>query len=192
MRQTVNDGVFSIWVDEQRSSFISIIKYDANNETLSLCFKDGTVHRYMAVPLATFLEFSLTRSFGSFYNSNIKNKFKTMANGEKKQPKRINVAKKERRYIDLDIDLKKINKDWLHVSEKTGAIYLKMVLFMLPDGEVDKYGRLGFIKQRVPEGIEERGEIIGNGEELEWSREEDVTVVASKIPQKDWADDLPF
>jgi len=192
MRQTVDNGIFTIWIDEQRSSFITLIRYDAHNETLSLCFKNETVHQYMAVPLETFMDFSIARSFGSFYNSSIKNKFKTMANGEKKQPKRINQAKKERRYIDLDIDLKKINKDWLHVSEKTGAIYLKMVLFMLPDGEVDKYGRLGFIKQRVPEGVEARGEIIGNGEELEWSREEDVTVVASKIESKDWVDDLPF
>lgn len=193
MKKTVVDGNFIIFLNEKESSFITQINYKPREEVLSIVMKDTTAHIYKNVPIEVFFEFQLQKSFGGYYNSNIKSKFQKMAE-EKKQPDRINKAKKEKRFIKLDIDVTKIDKSWLYKGEK-GGVYLKMTLHMLPDGEVDRYGRLGFITQDVPIELakkdkELKGEILGNGEELEWVKQEEKKTLVDSAA--DIMDDLPF
>lgn len=207
MKQTVKGTLFVIELNELDSSFISSIIYDAKAETLSVLLKNENVYNYKDVPLETFVEFSTCNSFGSFYNSNIKNKFKHVImadNGKANKPNKINKAGDHKRYIKMSLDLKKVNKDWLYITKddegEIKAIYLKCTLCMLPDGTVDKYGQLGFVAQEVPVDVlkdapvnaKPRGEILGNGEELEWTkRDEDVAQVVT-AEDKDELDDLPF
>jgi hypothetical protein len=207
MKQTVKGTLFILELNELDSSFIKQIVYDAKTDGLSVVLKNQSVYNYKNVPMETFLEFSTTNSFGSFYNSNIKNKFKhvIMAKENSNQPKRINKAGNFKRYIKMSIDVTKLNKDWFYFSrDEDGnikAVYAKITLCMLPDGETDKYGQLGFIVQDVPADVmkeapanaKPRGEILGNGEELEWKREEEkVERVTTAEEADDILDDLPF
>ena len=192
MKQTVKGNLFVLELNELDSAFISQIVYDAKNEVLSVVLKNENVYNYQKVPMEVFLEFSTANSFGSFYNSEIKSKFKhlTMANETAKktnQPNKINKAGKHNRYIKQKIDLMKLNKDWFFIKRdddgNVKAIYADITLFMKPDGEVDKYGQLGFIKQDVPAeviksaresaGPKPEGAIIGNAEELEWVKQDE-------------------
>jgi hypothetical protein len=216
MKQTIKGTLFIIELNELDSSFISQIVYDGKTEILSVVLKNENVYNYEKVPLEIFVEFSSSNSFGSFYNENIKNKFKHLnlknmakeENGNKKnQPNRINKAGDFKRYIKMSIDVKKLNKDWFFVSrdketDEVKAVYLKMTLCMQPDGEVDKYGQLGFIVQDVPQEISKaekdlpknersKGEILGNAEELEWVRAEEKTELVNS-DDEDIMEGLPF
>jgi KTSC domain len=199
MKQTVNGTLFIIELNQLDSSFLSQIVYDAKTEVLSVVLKNENVYNYANVPLETFVEFSTTNSFGSFYNSNIKSKFKHMANevksSGKQQPNKINKAGDFKRFIKMSIDLTKINKTWLYKGE-TGALYLKLTLMLLPDGEVDRFGNLGMIVQDTPAEVAKadksaKGEILGNGQELEWTKQEEKV---EKITEEDAdiLDGLPF
>jgi hypothetical protein len=190
------------------------VVYDAKTEVLSVVLKNENVYNYAKFPLETFVEFSTSNSFGSFYNSNIKNKFKhlktsNMAEKKGNQPDRINKAGKHKRFIKMSIDVTKLNKNWFYTSRdddgEIKAVYAKITLVMLPDGEVDKYGQLGFIVQEVPAEVvkaekdlpkdqKSQGEIIGNGEELEWKKEEPKMELVKEEDKEsaDIFDDLPF
>ena len=199
MKQTVSDGLFIIELNDYDSTFIRQILYDARNEHLSVVLKGDSVYNYAQVPLETFIEFSTCNSFGSFYNSNIKQKFPTMANeksNSSNQPTRINKAGNHKRYIRMSLDVKKINKDWLYVAE-SGAVYLKATLVMLPDGTIDQYGQLGFVAQEVPKEVYQndkkaKGEILGNAEEIEWKKDEEKVKLIDKVNDSEVLDDLPF
>jgi hypothetical protein len=199
MRETVNGSLFIQEYNEHEASFIYKIVYDARKEILSVVMRNETVYNYAKVPMETFVEFTVTKSKGGYYNNNIKSKFKhlIMAKEEttKKQPNKINKAGDFKRFIKMSIDVTKINKAWLYKSDK-GAVYLKCTLMMLPDGEVGKYGQLGMVVQDTPAEIakvdkEARGEILGNGEELEWTREEEK-VERITAEDEDIMGELPF
>lgn len=213
MKRTVKGSLFIIELNDLDSSFISQFVYDGKTEVLSVLLKNKNVYNYEKVPLEIFIEFSSSNSFGSFYNTNIKNKFKhlnltNMANDNSNKPNKINKASKEKRYIKMKIDLMKLNKNWFYIAKDketgdTKAIYADITLCMLPDGEVDKYGQLGFIVQEVPAEVikkaretaspKPQGEILGNGEELEWKREEEKGELVTEPDELDALDDqLPF
>lgn len=200
MKHIVKGSLFIVNLNDLDSSFIKQLVYDAKTQILSVVLKSDNTYNYEKVPLEVFVEFSTTNSFGSFYNSEIKNKYKHLEmakNGSSNQPERINKAGNHKRFIRMSLDVTKINKDWLYVSKDTGAVYLKATLCMLPDGEVDKYGQLGFIAQEVPREIAKedkkvRGEILGNAEELEWAKREDEKAELVSEDDKDELNDLPF
>ena len=63
------------------------------------------------------------------------------------------------------IDVKKLDKNKFFVSQKTGATYADLTIFIDPDNE-DQYGNHGFITQSVTkeekaQGV--KGVIVGNG-----------------------------
>jgi hypothetical protein len=213
MKQTIKGTLFILELNELDSTFIKTIVYDAKSEVLSVVLQNDNTYNYDKVPLEIFLDFQASNSFGSYYNSNIKNKFKhlnltKMAESNGNKPNKINKAGDFKRYIKLQIDVTKLKKDWFYVSkdEQTGevkAIYAKLTLAMLPDGTVDKYGQLGFIVQDVPADIAKenkdnkdiKGPILGNGEELEWNkREEKIERVNTSVgsDEEDELDKLPF
>ena len=119
---------------------------------------------------------------------------------EKRQPAKINKASNVKRFIQLDIDVSKVKKEWFFITEG-GAVRLKMTLMMLPDGETDRYGNLGMIVQPVPPDVykadkKAQGPILGNGQELDWSESsgggEEVKVDLSNPEHQKIVDDLPF
>lgn len=204
------------------SSIIKSIEYDAENELITFFFVDTYF-----IDQETYKDFSYEyfeklldqKSIGKFYLHFIKSNFKkqNMANSKKqapaastpapaakKKPNTKNESSTSKRFIDLSIDVTLIDKDWLYVGEK--GTYLKMTLIMMPDGTVDSHGNLGMIVQKVPKEVWEkdkkaRGEILGNGAELDWagynsnsenSPTEVTGTLGSKTDTKDWADDLPF
>jgi hypothetical protein len=211
MNHEVKGTLFIISLNELDSSFINQIVYDAKTEVLSVILRNESVYNYEKVPMDTFLDFSVSNSFGSYYNSNIKNKFnhlklQSMAEKNGNQPNRINKASKEKRYIRMSLDVTKIKKDWFYISKNDDgsikSVYLKMTLAMLPDGEVDKFGQLGFVIQDVPQEISKaekdlpkneksRGAILGNAEELEWTKQEEKLERVTEN-DTDIMDDLPF
>jgi len=207
MRQTVQGTLFILEMNALDSSFISQVVYDAKTEILSVVLKNDSTYNYKDFPLETFVEFSVAKSFGGFYNSEIKNKFKKlnstkMAEKNGNQPNRINKAGDFKRYIRMSIDVTKLKKDWFYVSKdpETGevkAVYAKLTLVMQPDGTVDKYGQLGFVVQEVPKEVAKenkdlKGPILGNGEELEWKREEEKVERVNTEEDEDIMGGLPF
>lgn len=207
MKQTVQGTLFILEMNSLDSSFISQVVYDAKTEILSVVLKNDSTYNYKDFPLETFVEFSVAKSFGGFYNSEIKNKFKKlnstkMAEKNGNQPNRINKAGDFKRYIRMSIDVTKLNKDWFYVSKNEDgsvkAVYAKVTLVMQPDGVVDKYGSLGFIVQEIPKEVAKenkdlKGPILGNGEELEWKREEEkVERVTDSEEADDIMEGLPF
>src|SRR5580765_6405396 len=113
MKQTVRGTLFIIELNDLDSAFIREILYDAKTEVLSVVLKNENTYNYQKVPFEIFVEFSTSNSFGSFYNSNIKNKFKhlIMAKEKGNQPNRINKAGDFKRYIRMSLDLTKLNKE---------------------------------------------------------------------------------
>jgi hypothetical protein len=207
MKQTVKGTLFIIELNKLDSTFISQVVYDAKSEILSVVLQNDNTYNYDKVPLEVFLDFSASNSFGSYYNANIKNKYKhlnltKMAEKNGNKPNKINKAGDHKRFIKMSIDVTKLNKDWFYVSRdedgNVKAVYAKITLCMLPDGTVDKFGQLGFIVQEVPADIAKenkdlKGPILGNGEELEWNRQEEkLERVNTNSEEDNMMDDLPF
>lgn len=197
------DNYYSFTRDD--SSLIDCVLYNRLNKNLIVKFKNYYTDKitYLDIPEDTFLDFQMSESPGRFYTYQLKNKYKmekekTVPTDTKKAPpKRINIAKDAKRYIKIDLDATKINKDFLIVLE-SGSVRLKCTLHMMPNGTVDKYGRLGFITQDVPSVISKsdntaKGEILGNAEEIEWNApEEKVVAKMSESEKESVYDDLPF
>lgn len=203
MTQDVKGDLYIMQLNELDSSFIKYICYNVKTKDLELTLNGIGNRIYVDFPFELFMDFSSCGSFGSFYHQNIKDKFKfkiTKMDNQKNKPKGINKAKKEKRFIDLDVQVSKINKRFLFVSQKTGEVYLKMRLHMLPDGEVDKFENLGFITQNVPNDLwkadkDLKGEILGNGKEIEWENKGSDAQSARTMTEdevNDLGDDLPF
>jgi hypothetical protein len=216
MKQTVSGSLFILEFNKLDSSFIKTVAFDGKTEILSVVLQNDNTYNYQKVPFETFIEFSSAASPGSFYNNNIKNKFShlnltKMAEKKGNQPNRINKASKDKRFIKMSIDVSKLKREWFYISkdketDEIKGVYAKLTLSMLPDGEVDKYGQLGFIVQDVPQEISKaemdkpknertRGEILGNAEELEWAREETKLTAVTDIDSEeadDILDNLPF
>lgn len=207
----------------ENSSLISEVYYDDLCKELTVVFKKYYVpfYIYENVSLVIFKGFSEVKSVGKFYLNMVKDKFtiknktmtktKTAAPVAKDRPKTVNNSSDEKRFIKLNIDVTKINKDWLVVGEK--GTYLNITLAMLPDGELDGYGNLGMITQDVPKSIFEnertvpsdkktRGSILGNAAEFQRRNFDEAGQPGSNagktmgnIPKKDADDaddDLPF
>jgi hypothetical protein len=181
MTQEINGSVFVMTLTNEDSSIIRKITYDIETHELEVEKTFGK-SVYINVPTKTFFEFSVADSIGSFYHSNIKNNFMGKTKVEKQQetpvvekrkPKKINKASNDYRWIDIDVDLDKLNPKFLVIGQKTGHRFLKMRLRMEPDGDVDKFGNLGFVAQVVPTDMYKKdkslkGEILGNACELVW------------------------
>lgn len=123
---------------------------------------------------------------------------------KKERPKTQNQSSDEVRWIDISIDVRKIEKKWIFAGEK--GDYLHLSMRMQPDGEVDAYGNLGMITQKVPKEIYEKevklpkekktkGPILGNACEFvkagHEEREGDPGAEVGKLGGV-VADDLPF
>lgn len=189
--------------DNLKSTLIQKIEYEDISEILSVWLRYGAVEHYVNVPFDIFEEFYSTKSFGKYYLNNIKNKFNKMS--EKNKPRGINKSSNKTRFINLSIDTKKINKDWLVVGEK-GGVWLNLTLMMKPDGEVDRFENLGMIVQPLPSdkykaakkaGEEpEQGPIVGNGKELYFEPYEEGEKKSfdelDPEAQNKIMDDLPF
>jgi len=201
--------ILVIDVPNERSSLIRRVEYYVDEKYLAvyLRYKNEPVI-YEGIPLTHFEEFKTQESIGKYYLHYIKpnfKQFKPSNMAEKQKPKGINIAKNEVRWIDISIDVQKINKEWLVQGEK--GVYLNLKLRMLPDGTVDKYECLGFLAQNVPSDVykaaeeKEKGSgkkidsiIVGNAKELQWDRNtEGLPGVAmpSGVTQE-VQDDLPF
>lgn len=199
---------YHIELTKDQSSLIEYINYFEETKELEVKVRwMDWPQTFIDVSLNVFLEFSETTSFGRFYNTILKPNFKlkqkqTHMADEKTLPKKINRAGSHTRKIEIDIDLSKVRKDWIFVTDK-GVPRLKLRLVMKPDGEVSEYGQLGFITQPLPtelwkkakkEGVDpEKDPILGNAEELEWPKagaaeesympsEEEAEAMKDKLP----------
>lgn len=208
----MQSNIIVLDIPENKSSLLSKIEYDTDNFLLTVHFRKYFTDKitYKEVIPKIFDEFTKQHSLGKYYLHHIKPNFKQFKQevmSDKKRPKGINIAKNEVRWIDISIDVQKINKDWLTQGEK--GVYLNLKLRMLPDGTVDNYDCLGFIVQSVPSEIykaaeqKEKGSgkkiegiILGNAKELDWSNRNEEGIPGSQYGQigvsDDIADDLPF
>lgn len=200
----------SIQFEENESSLLSGFDYSTKENVLVIYFKKYYVDslEFHGVDPSVVYEFIESKSKGKFYLNQIKSKFKARKMNTEKKRKSINKASSDTREIFISIDVKKINKDWLHVGEK--GTYLKLKFRLMPDGTVDKYGNLGMVTQEVPKSvwepekesgipIEERTKsiILGNGVEFEKWKPVNENVpgseegaIASSLLEP--LDDLPF
>jgi hypothetical protein len=89
------------------------------------------------------------------------------------------------RIIQLDIDVKKLRKDRMKVTDK--GIYAKITLIETPDG---KYGQWMAVETQTKEEREakEKGNILGNGKNFNWGESSPSTNRATT----ESSDDLPF
>lgn len=188
----------------ESSSLISEIYYDEESCVLTVHFLKGYYLPYqthVGVSLKCFLNFGEVKSVGSYYLNFINKKFKIMA--DKKRPKTINECSGKVRYLECSMDVTKIRKDWLIQGEK-GGVYLNFKFRMLPNGEVDRFGNLAMLTQKVPADIvkaekdldkdqKTSGPILGNACEFEPFKPEGTPGDDSgeKVTEEAM-DDLPF
>lgn len=196
---------------DEKSSLISSIEWDDSNDELTVYFKsyytDKIIHE--GVTKKIFEQFGKEKSVGKYYLNFIKPNFKqSKKQSMSNQPKGINIAKGDVRWIDMSIDVTKIKKEWLTTGLK--GTYLNLKLRMLPDGEVDKYECLGFLVQQAPteiykaaeakqkgSGKELKGEILGNAKELDWNSSNNEGIPGQQGgtlvgENSGVADDIPF
>lgn len=181
------------------SSLLKSVSYDDELLELTLEFRETYFKEkevFIEVYPLDFTQFTQAKSFGKYYLNFIKSHFKLkkMAKGEK--PVGVNKASSAKRFIELEIDVKKINKDWLRIDEK-GRVWMTMVLGLLPDGEVNQYGQLGAVSQKVPTDKwkadnELKDIILGNGMEKQWGNKESTPSSNSAAGVTEPLDDLPF
>lgn len=206
-------------LEVNNSTLIKKVEYDIKSRKLTIFFTSYYIlqETYLNVIPEYFKEFSESKSLGKFYLSNIKPFFKTekshfMAKStktqqqpeqEKKKFKGVNrIGSDEIEYVDIDVNLSKLNKDLL-VESKNGVI-AKLRLRVLPKGDVSNYQQLGMITQSVPKVVYEKeknlpkeektkGEIVGNAQQLVWEGQEgfeDTNELG--LASQDALDDLPF
>lgn len=122
---------------------------------------------------------------------------------EKQRPKTINKSSDSQRTINISIDVKKLIKEWFVSGEK--STYINLTLKMLPDGEVDNYGNLGYVTQIPPKSVKEeqnklpkeertKWPIVGNGTEFEYAPKGESVADLQDAPPASGGDfdDLPF
>jgi hypothetical protein len=156
---------------------------------------------YIEFDLDFFIAFSETKSLGKFYLRLIKPLFKLKTISMADKPKTINEASDDFRWIDISINVRNIKKEWIFSGEK--GDWLHMSMRMQPDGQIDAYGNLGMITQKVPKKIYEqeiklpkdkktKGPILGNA--CEFAKKEMEGAVGSEQGEMGGvpADDLPF
>lgn len=156
-------------LDIHNSSLISRIEYEHTSLELTIYFLKYYAEQltYTNVPVDLVFEFMDATSFGKFYLSKIKPNFILKTNEMVDKPKTHNKASKEKRFIKFSLNVREIKKEWLHVGEK-GGVYMNCTFHMMPDGEIDRFGNMGFVTQDPPKEVytkdkEAKGEILGNG-----------------------------
>lgn len=169
------------------SSLISKVKYNFDTLELIVYFKKYYIEFliYEDVPESIATVFMLSHSVGRYYLQNIKKSFNT-----KKQNAMAD------RIIKIKIDVKKINKDWLHVGEK--GVYLNATVLF--NEEQDRYGNNGMIVQDVPNDVykadkTQKGEILGNSKvfgNTPKNNEANPGTETGKLSSSVDTDDLPF
>lgn len=210
MEVVTRDKITIVSLTEEDSSFVNMICYDEEDNSLFVDLKGIGERHFKDVPNTVFINFMTSPSIGAYYNNHIKQKFKFMSTSkkqtqqpqqqepvvEKNKPKKINRSDPENfRWINGDINLSKIDKSWLRKGKDSGDLYLDFSMRMQPEGQVDQFGKLAMITQTVPSDIfradkTARGAIIGNAEQLEWgnnNHEEEKTSVTNSD-----FEDLPF
>jgi len=60
------------------SSLIARVDYDPDNEILSLYMHSGKQYHYGDVPESTFIDLTIAKSVGSFYNQEIRGKYQQL------------------------------------------------------------------------------------------------------------------
>lgn len=184
------------------STLIKSISYDELKAEITIRFKKYFVDEltYVDFDYEYFEKLLDQLSVGKFYLNFIKPNFK-LKNNYMAQPKGINKAKKEKRFIQMRINVTAFNKDYFFQGEK--GTYADITLHLAPDGETDQYGNLGMITQDIPYKLKKedknlRGAILGNGRESDWNAQasegqpgttENLTAYE---PADNGADDLPF
>lgn len=93
------------------------------------------------------------------------------------------------RIIQLDIDVKKLNKSKMKVTDK--GIYAKITLIETPDG---KYGQWMAVETQTKEEREakEKGNILGNGKNFNWGESSSSSSPSTNRAATESSDDLPF
>lgn len=179
------------YVEIENSSLVTEVFWDSETRDLTVVFKGYFVEYlvYENVPSMYIEAFSKTQSAGKFYLQLIKPKFKLKKQKmttktktaskdaeAKPRPETTNKSSDSKRYIEMSIDLDEVIKDWIFIGEKEKkngrkGKYLHITLALLPDGQLDGYGNLGMVTQKVPKEVyienkETRGPILGNGSEF--------------------------
>lgn len=181
-----DDNIYCLDIPKARSSLIEKIEYDDNDKVLVVKLRyDKNPKYYKSVEYSFFEDMCQAESIGKYYLRYIKPNFQTFKNyqmaDEKKKLPTKNEASTKYRFIDMSINVREILKQWIHSGEK--GDYLNMVLHMRPDGEVDAYGNLGMITQKVPKSVYDaaekenkgsgkdiKGPILGNAAEIDWDK----------------------
>lgn len=196
-----------IYYLERPSSLIKDVYYDNESLELTITFIKYYVPFliYEGISLKQFMDFSEATSIGKHYLQVIKKQFKIkimsdeQTEEKKKKPKTINKVSDKIRFIQMDLDVTKINKEWL-IDGKKGT-YLRISLGLRPDGDLDKYDQLGMVTQPVPYEVWKKdnklqGPILGNGVQFApKGYEDDVnsgTLRGDKGDDENINDDLPF
>ena len=209
----LHDYYFSmISLPDTNSTLIKEVEWDEENNELHIIFHDKYYIKeetYLDFDYEWLDMFSTSPSLGKFYLRFIKSQFKLKPRIMAERPKTTNKSSDQKRFIDISIDVTKINNDWLFVGEK--GTYLHMTLAMMPDGEIDNFGNLGMITQKVPKKVYEaelklpknqkqRGAILGNAAEFErkgmegmpGAEEGEMVGNKSEKEKEEIKDDLPF
>lgn len=179
-------------LDDIDSSLIKDLEYDDSDESLSLWFRWGGFSKHYDVPQSLFDRLILSDSVGNFYNNKIKQVF-----SKTKKQNKMAESKKERKIINVKINVDEIEKAWLFQGEK--GRYLNCTILF--SDEKDTFGNNGMIVQQVPKEIYKKnnktqGPILGNCSVFEKKvlEEEKVGTESGKMlgDDADVIDDLPF
>ncbi len=169
------------------SSLIKEVYWNDETNELTVVFRKYFVPYlvYQNISRREFSDFISADSIGQYYLKTIKQK--TMS--EKNKPRGVNKASDQFRWLDISINVDKINKEHIYAGEKGN--YLGLRVRLMPDGTVDQNENCGFVVQKLPKDV--KGEILGNIRENQWSNSESSDAeqaLASKTPAP--IDDLPF
>lgn len=180
------DNIFIVDINEQRSSLIRKLEYNEDLKLLTVYFRKYYTDNlsYADVSPNHFEEFSKQKSIGKYYLHYINKNFKQVKVNQMSEQQKMptkNEASNKMRFIDISINVKEIIKEWIHAGKK--GDYLNLTLCMKPDGEMDDFGNLGFVTQKVPTSVYKeaeakekgsgkliRGPILGNACEVDWSQ----------------------
>lgn len=65
-------------VENLKSSVLQNIDYNKNNQSLDVTFSDNTRYRYTGIDEKMYNNLKTAKSHGNYFNSNIRNKFKSV------------------------------------------------------------------------------------------------------------------
>lgn len=172
-----DDTVWTLDVPKARSSLVRRVEFNETKKVLLVWLHHSNYPvSFENVDWQSYEDMCQSESIGKYYLHYIKPNFKQIQTKQMSEKRTIpgkNFASEKMRFIDISIDVRKIEKSWL-VDGDSGT-YLNLVLHLKPDGEVDKFENLGMVTQKVPKKVYEadkaiKGPILGNGKEIDWDR----------------------